>query len=113
MAPPGRAGETHTIKKPELCFSMGSPSEKRTGPSSASVTLKPFPERKAKPFRNKPPNCPSACGDGARVFPQTLLGPLLRDSPTVLTRDSFLVPGGVLGAVFNALNYWLTMFRIR
>lgn len=26
---------------------------------------------------------------------------------------SFLFPGGILGAVFNALNYWLTMFRIR
>ncbi|OWK11409.1 hypothetical protein Celaphus_00006749 [Cervus elaphus hippelaphus] len=26
---------------------------------------------------------------------------------------SFLIPGGILGAVFNALNYWLTMFRIR
>ena len=26
---------------------------------------------------------------------------------------SFHFPGGILGAVFNALNYWLTMFRIR
>lgn len=23
------------------------------------------------------------------------------------------IPGGILGALFNALNYWLTMFRIR
>ncbi|XP_057385492.1 H(+)/Cl(-) exchange transporter 7 isoform X2 [Balaenoptera acutorostrata] len=44
-------------------------------------------------------------------------GRLLPGQPAPLpkswTRSSFLVPGGILGAVFNALNYWLTMFRIR
>lgn len=25
----------------------------------------------------------------------------------------FAFTGGILGALFNALNYWLTMFRIR
>lgn len=34
-------------------------------------------------------------------------------SPLIPLCASFLAVGGVLGAVFNALNYWLTMFRIR
>jgi len=31
----------------------------------------------------------------------------------MLTLPSFPLAGGILGALFNALNYWLTMFRIR
>uniref|UniRef100_A0A8C3LI79 Chloride channel protein n=1 Tax=Chrysolophus pictus TaxID=9089 RepID=A0A8C3LI79_CHRPC len=31
----------------------------------------------------------------------------------MLTPPSFPLTGGILGALFNALNYWLTMFRIR
>lgn len=31
----------------------------------------------------------------------------------VLSFSFFVFAGGILGALFNALNYWLTMFRIR
>lgn len=31
----------------------------------------------------------------------------------MLSFSSFVFTGGILGALFNALNYWLTMFRIR
>ncbi|NWH41466.1 CLCN7 protein, partial [Chloropsis hardwickii] len=33
--------------------------------------------------------------------------------PCVLSFSSLTPAGGILGALFNALNYWLTMFRIR
>lgn len=33
--------------------------------------------------------------------------------PCILRFTSLTFAGGILGALFNALNYWLTMFRIR
>lgn len=41
------------------------------------------------------------------------LGSCVAVGDYMLTLPSFPLAGGILGALFNALNYWLTMFRIR
>lgn len=121
-----RGGEVPVRETGTLLLHWETPRGSRLGPGQHLLLCENlFPERKAKPFKNKP-ICPSGCGDRAGVFNPScplLSSPVLSSSlcclgslhhsSESLTFGSFLVTGGVLGAVFNALNYWLTMFRIR
>lgn len=62
--------------------------------------------------------CPRAAGwvvDVSLSFHRFLVSWAAVGEPgtCMLSFPSFAFAGGILGALFNALNYWLTMFRIR
>lgn len=125
FAVPGPPGEGRYLSgRPELCFSIGKPHEEVDWAlDSICYSVKTFSLKgrqnlsKISPSVHRDVVTESGCLHpllSSPVLSSSLccLGSL-RHSSESLTCSSFLVTGGVLGAVFNALNYWLTMFRIR